>query len=306
MSSFSELMQSQTFQFRLKRVMQYTIAALTLFYAMFPVLWVISASIDPRNSLAAQQFIPPNANLDNYKDLLTTNIPIIEGDSKYDGLLPYLTWMWNSIKVSSIATIISVFITAMSAYAFSRFRFTGRRNLLLAVFLIQVFPAALTFVAVFLLFQAIGQVIPFLGLNSHAGLILFYLGGVLGINVWLMKGFLDTVPRDLDESAVIDGASHWQTFWYVILPLVRPIMAVIGMLTFIGTYNDFLIPQILLSETQQYTLAVGLIIFARQQFSQNWGVFAAGAVLGAIPIVVLYLFVQDYIVSGLTTGAVKG
>jgi ABC-type maltose transport system permease subunit len=161
-------------------------------------------------------------------------------------------------------------------------------------------------VAMFLLLKDFGDVIPALGLNSHAGLILVYLGGVLGINVWLMKGILDTVPRALDESAKIDGATDWQIFWLVILPLIRPIMIIIAILTFVGTWADFLLPQILLQDTQQFTLAVGLIIFARQQFAQNWGVFSAGALMGAVPTIIIYLLVQDYIVSGLTSGAVKG
>lgn len=278
----------------MRRTLQIIFSLFALTFALFPVLWIAAASFDPRNSLATQSLIPPHASLANYKELLAN--PII----------PYMKWMINSLKVSTITSILSVFLTAVSAYAFSRFRFKGRRTLLLAVFLIQVFPTSLMFVAVFLILQAFGNHIPWLGLNTHAGLILVYLGGVMGINVWLMKGFFDTVPRDLDESALIDGATQWQTFYKIILPLVRPVMAVVGILTFIGTYGDFLIPQILLKDTDQFTLAVGLITFARQQFSQKWGLFAAGALMGAVPIVVIYLFVQDYIVSGLTQGAVKG
>lgn len=281
-------------RFIIKRIVQYSVAALAIFYAVFPVLFVISASLDPRNSLANQTIIPPAATLDNYHLLLT------------NPQVSFWNWIGNSLLVSSTASILSVLITALSAYAFSRFRFYGRRTLLLTIFLIQVFPASLTFVAVFLLFQSLGRVIPVLGLGSLWALIFFYLGGVMGINVWLMKGYFDTVPRDLDESAMIDGASHWEIFWNIMLPLVRPIMAIIGILTFIGTYGDYLIPRILLTQTDSYTLAVGLITFARQQFSQNWGTFSAGALLGAIPIVVIYLFVQDFIVSGLTAGSVKG
>ncbi len=277
-----------------RRIFQIAFSILALTFALFPIVWIASASFDPRNSLATQSLIPMNASLVNYKNLLAN--PVI----------PFQRWLINSLKVSSITSILSVFLTAISAYAFSRFRFAGRRALLLVIFLIQVFPTSLMFVAVFLIIQAFGNHIPWLGLNSHAGLILTYLGGVMGINVWLMKGFFDTVPRDLDESALIDGATQWQTFWYIILPLVRPVMAVVGILTFIGTYGDFLLPQILLKDTDQFTLAVGLITFARQQFSQKWGLFAAGALMGATPIVIIYLFVQDYIVSGLTQGAVKG
>ena len=286
--------QSQRNIFLVRRVVQYSVAAVVLFYCLFPVVFIFSASVDPRNSLQQAQLIPPNASLENYRSLLTSDIQ------------PYLLWMWNSIKVSSISSILSVFITALSAYAFSRFRFAGRQTLLLVTFLLQVFPSSLMIVAMFLLLRDIGDVAPAFGLNTHMGLILTYLGGVLGINVWLMKGFLDTVPRALDESAKIDGASQWQIFYTIILPLIRPIMVIVAILTFVGTWADFLLPQILLQDTDQFTLAVGLIIFARQQFANNWGIFAAGALMGAIPTIVIYLFVQDYIVGGLTAGAVKG
>jgi arabinogalactan oligomer / maltooligosaccharide transport system permease protein len=290
----TSFMSSKRNQHIVWRVVQYTVAALVIAYCLFPIVWIFSASIDPRNSLQTSQLIPPNPNLDNYSRLLNSTSQ------------PYLRWVWNSVKVSSISSVLSVFITALSAYAFSRFRFAGRQTLLLTTFLLQVFPSSLMIVAMFLLLKDFGTIIPALGLNSHAGLVMVYLGGVLGINVWLMKGILDTVPRALDESAKIDGATDWQIFWMVILPLIRPIMIIIGILTFVGTWGDFLLPQVILQDTNQYTLAAGLIVFARQQFAQNWGMFSAGALMGAIPTIVIYLMVQDYIVSGLTSGAVKG
>lgn len=267
---------------------------LALFYAMFPIIWIASASIDPRNSLVNLGLIPRGATLENYETLLASEIH------------PFTRWLWNSIKVSTITMVLSVLVSTFAAYAFSRFRFRGRDATLLTVFLIQVFPNSLTIVATFLLIQEIGNYIPSLGLNSHGGLILVYLGGALGINTWLMKGFFDSVPRDLDESAMIDGASNWRIFWQILFPLVRPILAVVGILTFISTYNDYIIALTLLKDAQQQTLAVGLNLFLGEQFSQQWGVFAAGALLGAIPVVVLYLLMQDYIVGGLTAGAVKG
>ena len=267
---------------------------LALFYALFPIIWIVSASLDPRNSLVNLGLIPQGATLSHYETLLSSDIH------------PFTRWLWNSIKVSTITMVLSVLVSTFAAYAFSRFRFRGRDATLLTVFLIQVFPNSLTIVATFLLIQEIGNYIPSLGLNSHGGLILVYLGGALGINTWLMKGFFDSVPRDLDESAMIDGASNWIIFWRILFPLVRPILAVVGILTFISTYNDYIIALTLLKNTQQQTLAVGLNLFLGEQFSQQWGVFAAGALIGAIPIVVLYLVMQDYIVGGLTAGAVKG
>lgn len=292
---FQNLRRSQSQQERWWLIARWVIALFLMFFAVFPVLWIISASLNPGGtSLATQSFIPPNASLENYQELLNSDT------------FPFTTWLWNSIKVSSITTILSVSVTTLAAYAFSRFRFYGRQNLLKAILLIQVFPGLLAMVAVFLLISQIGDQIPILGLNTHAGLILVYLGGAMGINIWLMKGFFDTIPRAIDESAMVDGATHWQTFTRLLLPLMRPILVVIAILTFIGTYGDFVLARILLKSTDQYTLMVGLFIFTSGQFSQKWGPFAAGALMGALPIMIVYLALQDQIVGGLTQGSVKG
>jgi ABC-type maltose transport system permease subunit len=144
------------------------------------------------------------------------------------------------------------------------------------------------------------------GLDSLGGLILVYLGAALGINTWLMKGFYDSVPREIDESAQVDGATHWQTFRMLIFPLVRPILAVVAVLAFVGTFNEFILARVLLRSKENWTLMVGLYLFVSDNFARDWGVFAAGALIGAAPIVIVYLLLQDQIVGGLTTGAVKG
>jgi arabinogalactan oligomer / maltooligosaccharide transport system permease protein len=214
--------------------------------------------------------------------------------------------MWNSFKIASISAILVGLITLLAAYSFSRFRFRGRSQLLLVILLVQVFPAILAMVALFAMLQQIGNYIPWLGLNTHGGLILIYLGGAMGINVWLMKGFFDSIPREIDESGMVDGASHWQIFWRLLFPLVRPIMVVAMILTFFGTYSDFILPRIMITQADKFTLMLGLQTFIGNNYGQNWGTFAAGAVLGAIPMVTMYLILQDYIVGGLTAGAVKG
>jgi ABC-type maltose transport system permease subunit len=163
----------------------------------------------------------------------------------------------------------------------------------------------LALVAIYVIVFQMGEIVPWLGLNTHAGLIMVYLGGSMGGNIWLMKGFLDTVPRAIDESGMIDGASHWQIFSTLLLPLLRPILIVIGILAFIGTYGDFVLARILLTDVDQYTLMVGLQIFTAGQFDKKWGVFAAGALIGALPIMTTYLLLQDQIAGGLTSGAVK-
>lgn len=260
-------------------------------YSIYPVVYVLSASLDPVGRLGGGLFRAAPS-LENYRELFEE---------------PYWRWMFNSIVVASITATLSVLVSAVSAYAFSRFRFRGRRSMLLTVFLVQVFPNTLSMVATYLLIQLIGQYIPFLGLNTLGGLILVYLGGAMGINTWLMKGFFDTVPRDLDESAKIDGATDWQIFWLIIMPLVRPILAVVAILAFVSTYADYLLALVLVTDSaENYTLAVGLSRFVGNEFTQRWGVFAAGALIGAVPIVVMYLVLQDFIVGGLTAGSVKG
>jgi len=283
-----------TAQRRWGTVFRLLLAAVTIGFAFFPIVWIISASFNPTGSLATQKLIPENASLANYRLLLN------------DPLHPFLRWVFNSLKVSTLTAVLGVVSIMLSAYSFSRFRFKGRRQLLLGLLLIQVFPTLLMFVAIFYLFQQLGQYIPWLGLNKHAPLVLAYLGTQMGIQVWLMKGFFDSIPRDIDESALVDGASHWQIFWKLIFPLARPMIVIVALLVFIASYQEFVIASVLLKDKAQYTLMVGLYLFVSENFSQNWGVFAAGGLLGALPIVILYQSLQDQIIGGLTSGAVKG
>jgi ABC-type maltose transport system permease subunit len=290
---------SQKFQKRLSVSFRLVVAVFLIMFAIFPVLWIISASFDNSNSLATQSLIPAQVGIKNYQRLFNMDPNFSFGDLNYWG------WLFNSIKVSGISTILSLALTTMAAYAFSRLRFAGRVTLLKALLLIQVFPNLLALVAIYVIIFQFGQIIPALGLNTHAGLIMVYLGGSMGMNIWLMKGFLDTIPRAIDESGMVDGASHFQIFWSLILPLLRPILIVIGILGFIGTYGDFILARILLTDIKEYTLMVGLQIFTAGQFDKKWGVFAAGALIGALPIMIIYLTLQDQIAGGLTAGAVK-
>ena len=298
--SIETLRSSQKFQKQFSLVVRLIIALFLIFFAIFPVLWIISASFSGTQSLSTQTLIPDKISFINYQRLFGMDPTYKFGD------LVFQKWVWNSVKISSISTVLSLAITTMAAYAFSRMRFKGRVTMLKGLLLIQVFPNLLALVAIYVLIFQAGEIIPAIGLNTHAGLILVYLGGSMGINIWLMKGFLDTIPRDIDESGMVDGASHFQIFWNLILPLLRPILVVIGILSFIGTYGDFILARILLNDVNKYTLMVGLQIFTAGQFDQKWGVFAAGALLGALPIMIIYLALQDQIVGGLTQGAVKG
>ncbi|KUK94146.1 MAG: Maltose permease [Anaerolineaceae bacterium 46_22] len=283
-----------TQQRRLGLILRWILAVVLIIFSIFPVIWIISASIDPVNNLATQKLIPDNAGIQNFRELI--NNPIF----------PFFTWLWNSIKISVITTVLTLTLTTMAAFAFSRFRFKGRQELLKTILLVQSFPNLLAIVALFSISKQIGDVFAALGLNTHAGLILVYLGGAMGMNIWLMKGYMDTIPRDIDESAHVDGANDWQVFSKLILPLLRPILVVIGILSFIGTYGEFIIARTLLTKRELQTVMVGLQIYTSGQYTQNWGVFSAGALIAALPIMIIYLVLQDQIVGGLTAGAVKG
>lgn len=268
------------------------IAALVV--AIFPLIFVVSASLSTVATLTGSNALFSSMSLDSYKALFN------------DPLHPYNWWWLNSMWIGIVTAVLTVFLGALAAYAFSRFQFRGRRGGLLSLILVQMFPQMLAFVAIFLLLSGLQDVFPALGLGTRWGLIFVYLGGALGVNTYLLYGFFNTVPRDLDESAKIDGAGHAQVFFTIILRLVAPILAVIALLSFVGVLNDFLLASITLTDPKTQTLAVGLYALVSDQFNQNWGVFAAGAVLGAIPVVVLFQFLQRYIVGGLTAGAVKG
>lgn len=297
--TYQNLRTSKKFQKRFSIVVRLIIALFLIFFAIFPVLWIISASFSGTQSLSTQTLIPARVSMLNYQRLFG-----MDPNYKFGDLI-YQKWVFNSVKVASISTVLSLSLTTMAAYAFSRMRFAGRITMLKGILLIQVFPNLLALVAIYVLIFQTGEIIPALGLNTHAGLILVYLGGSMGINIWLMKGFLDTIPRAIDESGMVDGATHFQIFWNLLLPLLRPILVVISIISFIGTYGDFILARILLTDVNKYTLMVGLQIFTAGQFDQKWGVFAAGALIGALPIMIVYLALQDQIAGGLTAGAVK-
>ncbi len=208
--------------------------------------------------------------------------------------------------IALAVAFLNVLLGALAAYAFSRFRFRGRRMGLLFLLLIQMFPQVLALVAIYLIVLETGAVFPFMGLDTKTGLLLVYLGGVMGINTWLLKGFFDTIPTELDESARVDGATPAQIFWGVVLPLALPILAVIAILSFVAIFNEYILASTLLQSNENFTLPVGLRGYIDKQYSEHWGPFAAGVILAGIPIMIIFLSLQRFIVSGLTQGSVKG
>ncbi|MFI6993402.1 sugar ABC transporter permease [Nonomuraea wenchangensis] len=264
-------------------------------FALFPILFVVSAAINPLGTLASTELLPSGAGLGNFVNLLTSDT------------YPFGRWFFNSVFIALASSFASLLLSMFAAYAFSRMRFAGRRVGLLALLLIQMFPQFLAIVTIFMIFTEVTELYPAFGFNTAWGLLLLYLGGALGVNTWLMKGFLDTVPKELDEAATVDGATHAQIFWRVIMPLVTPILAVTALLAFIGTMSEFLMANVFLRDPGSKTLAVGMYgMIAGDHRNANFGMFAAGTLLTAIPTVGVFLWLQKYIVSGLTAGAVKG
>lgn len=270
---------------------RHLIGVIAVVYAGFPIVYVLSASLSTGGTLTGSNQLFASVSWGNYASL---------------GATRFWSWMGNTLIIATTTAIGTILMGAAAAYAFSRFRFTGRRTGLTTLLLIQMFPQMLAFIALYLLLLSLGEVVPALGLDSRIALICVYLGGALGANTFLMYGFFNAVPKEIDEAAKIDGATHAQTYWTIILPLVVPILAVVGLLSFIATFGEFIIARVILQSEENWTLAVGLYGWVSSQLDANWVQFAAGAVIAALPVLLLFLFLQKYIVSGLTAGAVKG
>jgi arabinogalactan oligomer/maltooligosaccharide transport system permease protein len=275
---------------------RHVVGVLALLFALFPVWYVVLAAFSESASLSSQTLWPESVTLKQFRALL----------DKY----PFWRWFFNSLAISFVVAAATVLLAASAAFAFSRLRFRGRRSGLLALLLVQMFPAALAFVAIYLMIQGLA-IFASLGPGSMATIVLFYLGGALGANAWLIKGFFDTIPRSLDESARIDGATHAQIFWMIIMPLAAPVLAIIFLLSFISSQAEFLIASVIVLgqdvASPSKTVATGLQgLLAGDRYDLNWGPFAAGALIASIPVLLLFQFLQRYIVGGITAGAVKG
>jgi arabinogalactan oligomer / maltooligosaccharide transport system permease protein len=259
-------------------------------FALFPIVFVVSSSLNPFGTLTGSNALFSQIGFDAYARILT------------DPQVPFTTWFGNTLIVAGVTAILTVFLGALAAYSFSRMRFTGRRFGLISIVVIQMFPQMLSVVAIFLVVSAISDWFPAIGLNTHIGLIR---GGALGVTTYLMYGFFNTIPASIDEAAKIDGAGHARIFFTIILRLVAPILAVVALLSFIFTVNEYVVASVILIDTDKQTLAVGLTKLVANPRYADWSAFSAGAVLAALPVVALFLWLQKYIVGGLTAGAVK-
>ena len=276
---------------------RHVVGFLAIIFALFPVWMVLIAAFSESGSLSGQTLVPESITTRQYSALVAD--------------YPFWRWLVNSLIVSTVVAFGTVMLASLAAYAFSRLRFRGRRAGLYSLLLIQMFPVSLAFVAIYIMVDQFDDTYPGIGSGTLFALVLFYLGGALGANAWLIKGFFDTIPRDLDESAQMDGATHNQTFFKIILPLALPVLAIIFLLAFISAQAEFLIASVIMFgedvSSSKLTVAVGLNgLLAADRYDLNWGPFAMGALIAAIPVVLLFQFLQRYIVGGIMAGAVKG
>jgi arabinogalactan oligomer / maltooligosaccharide transport system permease protein len=282
---------------------RHLIALAACLIALFPIAYVASAAFNADQSLGGTSLIPRSVTLDNFRELLAPDPAKSQLQSSSSH---YVRWLANSLVVALTTSLLTVLLGALGAYAFSRFRFRGRRMGLLFLLLIQMFPQVLALVAIYLILLRTGDVFPVIGLDTKTGLVLVYLGGVMGVNTWLLKGFFDTIPAELDESARVDGATPSQIFWGVVLPLALPILSVIAIFSFVAAFNEYILASTLLQSNENFTLPLGLNKYIDKQYAEHWGPFAAGVLLAGIPIMVVFMSLQRFIVSGLTQGSVKG
>lgn len=266
----------------------YAVVLLMFVIILYPLVWTISLSLNPGTSLFGSSMFPERWSLTHYQWLF------------FDPQSDYLLWYRNTLIVATATSVLSVITVALTAYAFSRYRFTGRKYGIYAFLVLQMFPVLMGMVALYILLNMIGL------LDSLTGLILIYVAGGLPMNVFLVKGYFDTIPRELDASAKLDGAGHLTIFAKIMVPLAKPILAVVALFTFMAPFMDFLLPRIILRSEDKFTLALGLFNFINDQFANNFTRFAAGAVLIAIPIATVFLFLQKYLIAGLTEGGTKG
>lgn len=273
------------------------ITALTL----YPIFWVFTIAFSGKQSLAIAD-IPANPTT---LDRLRAVIPWPEAFSPANFIAvmkdqPFATWLFNSAIVAAATTILGVFLACTAAYAFSRFRFPGRQMGLMSFLVSQMFPGTLMLIPLYII------LVKWLGLGStRISLVLVYATTSIPFCVWMLKGYFDTIPRELEEAALMDGASPGTIFFRIILPLAKPAVAVTALFSFMTGWNEFILAATFMDKELMYTAPVGLRFFVGG-FSQQWGFFAAGSIIVSIPVVALFMFLQKYLVSGLTAGAVKG
>jgi maltose/maltodextrin transport system permease protein len=269
---------------------------------VMPFLIVLSVSLRPGN-FAVGSLIPETISFEHWR--LAFGLPFTKPSGEVvQPDLPVMLWLWNSIKVAVISGVVALLFSTTAAYALARMRFRARKHVLTGLMLMQMFPAVLALVAIYAIFDRLGSAFPVIGINSHWAVVLAYSGGI-AMHVWTIKGYYETIPFEVEEAARVDGATPWQTFVKVLLPMALPILAVVFLLAFIGAIIEYPVASILLNQRDQLTLAVGAKSFVHEH-AFRWGDFAAAAILSGLPITAVFLLAQRWMISGLSAGGVKG
>ncbi len=280
----------------------YAFLLLVCALALFPFLVVVSVSLRPGN-FATGSLIPDAISWEHWRYAL--GLPYQGVDGQWlEPELPVLRWLWNSVKVATLSGLLTLLLSTTAAYALARLRFRGRSQVLTGLMLMQMFPSVLALVAIYAIFDRIGAVYPAFGIDSHWALLLAYSGGI-AMHVWTIKGYFDTIPQEIEEAARVDGATTWQSFRLVLLPMALPILAVVFLLAFIGAVIEYPVASVLLNTDQNLTLAVGVKKFVSEHHFR-WGDFAAVALLSGMPITVVFILAQRWMLAGLTAGGIKG
>lgn len=262
--------------------------------AVYPVLRVVTISLRPNDTLLTTdlRIIPENATLDNYKEVLFGNP---DKNRKSD----FFLWLWNSLSIVSITSVLSVILAAISAYAFSRFKFPGRSAGLIFLLTTQMIPAGMLLLPLFIMIAKLKMI------NTPLGLLIAYAVTAVPLTIWTLKGYYDTIPVDLEEAAMIDGANRFTVFTNIILPLSTPALAIAFLFSFMGGWSEYLVARVILQKNEAFTWPLGIFTYA-QQFTVSWGQFSAASVMIAIPVMILFLYSSKWLISGLTLGSVKG
>ena len=279
----------------------HAILGLATLVTVYPVLWVISIAFSGRQTLAIADVPPDPSFVQRLRAVIpwpqqwsTANFTSVMTDQ------PFGRWVLNSVVVAIFTTLLGIFLSCTAAYAFSRFKFPGRRAGMMAFLVSQMFPGVLTLIPLYII------IVQWLGLGStRIGLVIVYATTSIPFSVWMLKGYFDTIPKELEEAAIIEGAGPGMIFWRIVLPLALPAIAITALFSFMTAWNEFILAATFMNQEDMYTAPVGLKFFVGG-FQQQWGYFAAGSIIVSIPVVLLFFYLQQYLVSGLTAGSVKG